>query len=140
MKKRYFICFAAIITVLAAAIIFILYKRENRELLLEDLWKNKEITEIAFVEETKGDFSGTVLSEEEMASFFKDFGSEKIQRIRKNDHITGWTHGVRMYNEKGEQVVFICFLGKWVSAGEDGTYLWASSEDEIYRKLALYEK
>ncbi len=53
MKKRYFICFAAIITVLAVAIIFILYKRENRELLLEDLWKNKEITEVAFVEETK---------------------------------------------------------------------------------------
>lgn len=95
MKKRYFICFTAIITVLAAVIIFILSKRGNRELLLEDLWKNQEIFKIAFVEEAKGDFSGTTLREEEMAFFLTDFGSEKIKRIRTNDHITGGAAHVR---------------------------------------------
>lgn len=140
MKKRYFICFAAIAAALAAIIIFIFAGKDDRELLLEDLWKGQKISRIAFVEEAKGELSGIVLSEEEMDSFFKDFGSEKIKRIRKDNTITGWTHGVRMFNEKGEQVVFICFLGTRISAGERGTYLCTSSVEELYDKLALYEK
>lgn len=140
MKKRYFICFAAAATVFAAVIILFFSGRNDRELLLEDLWQGKEISRIAFVEEAKGDLSGTFLSKEEMHAFLNDFGNQRIERIRGNEGITGWTHGVRMYDEKGEQVMFICFLGTRISAGEAGTYLCTASEEELYQKLALYEK
>lgn len=139
MKKRYLICFAAA-AVFAAVIIIFFSGRNDRELLLKDLWQGKEISRIAFVEEAKGDLSGTFLSEEEMNSFLNDFGNQRIERIRGNEGITGWTHGVRMYDEKGEQVMFICFLGARISAGEAGTYLCTTSQEELYQKLALYEK
>lgn len=138
MKKKYFICFAAIAIVLAAIILFIFVMMNDKELLLEDLWKGKEISKIVIVSEENGG-SGTVLSEEEMASFISDFGSEKITRIHINDRITGWTHGVRMYDKNGKQVVFITFLGTRISAADNGYYQCTTSVEDLYSKLALYE-
>ena len=139
MKKKHFICFAAIAIALAAIILFIYAMINDRELLLEDLWKWKEISQIVIVSEEKG-ASGTVLSEEEMSSFISDFGSEKITRIHTNDRITGWTHGVRMYDKNGNQVVFITFLGTRISAADNGFYQCTTSIENLYSKLALYEE
>ena len=138
MKQKHFICFSAIAIALAAIILFIFVMRNDRELLLEDLWKGKEISQIVIVSEEKGG-SGTILSEEEMASFFSDFGSEKIIRLPLNKSITGWTHGVRMYDKNGNQVVYMTFLGTWISVFDNGYYQCTTSVEDLYSKLALYE-
>ena len=138
MKKKYVICFAVIAVVLATIILFIFVMVNDRELLMEDLWKGKEISQIVI--ECDDDVNlKKVLSEEEMTSFFNDFGSEKIIRLPPNKSITGWTHGVRMYDKNGNQVVFMTFLGTWISVFDNGYYQCTTSAEDLYNKLALYE-
>ena len=105
---------------------------------MKDLWKGMEISRIVIVcdEDINSD---RVLSEEEMAAFFNDFGNEKITRLPPDNGITGWTHGIRMYDKSGNQVVFITFLGTRISAVDNGHYQCTISAEELYSKLALYE-
>ena len=105
---------------------------------MEDLWRGKEISQIV-IECDENINSSRTLSEEEMASFFNDFGSEKIIRLPSNNNITGWTHGIRMYDKSGNQVVFITFQGNRISAVDNGDYQCTISTEELYSKLALYE-
>ncbi len=88
MRKKYIICFAATAVVSAAIIFIILAIINSRELCMEDLWRGKEISQIV-IECDENINSSSTLSEEEMASFFNDFGGEKIVRLPSNNNITG---------------------------------------------------
>lgn len=138
MRKKYVICFTTIVVVSAAIILFIFVIKNDRELLMEDLWKGKEISQIV-IECDENINSSRTLSEEEMASFFNDFGSEKIIRLPSNNNITGWTHGIRMYDKNGNQVVFMTFLGTRISVVDNGYYQCTASAEDLYNKLASYE-